>query len=165
MSERVINFNYDNDYYTPKRLVDYFSSLNAPIEYDPATTATRAAYHHIPSYTALPADGLEADWAPYHTIWVNPPFTKKREFWHKAVEVYHATRATIYFLCPISFLTTKGFTGGGQPVVLYLPPGRIKFERAAQGGQVAKAPAFGSVIISPSLDSQIVYLPKEVLDE
>lgn len=163
MCKSAINFNNDNDYYTPKKIIDYFRSERWPIDYDPATTPELAAYHNIPNFTALPDNGLETDWTEYHSIWVNPPFTLKKEFWYKAVETYRRAQTTIHFLCPISFLTTKAFSEVEQPVLLYLPPGRIKFERSPKGGEIAKAPAFGSVIIRPNYEGHIAYMPKEVI--
>lgn len=165
MSKGAINFNYDNDYFTPKKIIDYFADrLHRPIEYDPATTPELAAYHGIPNFTALPDNGLDANWTVYGCVWINPPFTQKQEFWDKAVASYRARASVFLFLCPISFLTTKAFTKWQQPIELYIPQGRIKFERAP-GEQVAKSPAFGSVIVRPADDTQIFYLPKGLTDD
>lgn len=157
MSRGVKKYNEQAvEYYTPKKLLDYLG----PFDYDPATTLERALYHRIPNFTCLPDDGLLEDWTRYKRIWINPPFNDKHHFWWKACETYQKAHNRILFLCPIEFLTTARFHKPNQPITLFLPEGRIKFEREASGGGEAKSPAFGSVIIKPSDSDHIVYLPK-----
>lgn len=76
------------------------------------------------------------------------------KFLAKAVETYRQTRADIYFLAPVEFLTTKRFhqatTGIG--VRIHIPDGRVKFIRG-EDSTVAKSPAFGSVIIKLADDT------------
>lgn len=140
MSKGAISFSNNDDWYTPKELVDRFGKF----DYDPATTPKRAKILDISNYDIKNTDGLSSDWTNYKRIWINPPFTKKKEFLEKAWATYQQTGAEIYFLCPISFLTTKSFhnvLGGGR---IYLPNGRVKFEKT---DGVAESPAFGSVVI------------------
>lgn len=160
MSKGAVNFDEQAvEYYTPKKIIDYLGLF----DYDPATTKERALYHNIPHYDTVLSDGLKTDWTKYQRIWINPPFSDKHHFWWKAVETYRKAHNEIYFLCPIEFLTTGRFHQPKQPITLYLPEGRIKFEQDATGGGVAKSPAFGSVIIKPSEENHIIFLPKEVI--
>ena len=112
-------FTKDNEYYTPSVFVARFGKF----DYDPATTRERAAEFGVEHFDTIETDGLKADWTPYKRIWINPPFTIKHEFFKKAVETFAKTKADIYILFPIEFLTTKRFhdilgTRGG---VLYVP--------------------------------------------
>lgn len=158
MSKGAVNFNEEAvEYYTPKALLDYFG----PFDYDPATTPERAKYHHISNFDTKETDGLKQDWTPYSRIWINPPFNIKILFWQKAVETYRKAHNQIFFLCPIEFLPTIRFQNTNQPFTLYLPRGRVKFEHTAGGGDTAKSPAFGSVIISPSDTYQLELIPKD----
>lgn len=113
MSKGAVNFSEDNEWYTPKALVDRFGQF----DYDPATTSERAKILDIPNYDTEETDGLAQDWAKYKRIWINPPFTIKHKFLEKAWKTYQQTKADIYFLCPIQFLTTKrshNILGGGS---------------------------------------------------
>lgn len=140
MSKGAINFSKDNEYYTPPELVSIFG----PFDYDPATNLERALKLHIPFFDTEETDGLKSDWTKYKRIWINPPFTLKHKFWEKAWETFNAVGNDIYFLCPIEFLTTKRFHKCFRGGTIYLPSGRIKFEK--EDG-CRKSPAFGSVVI------------------
>lgn len=141
MGNGVKNYSKDNEYYTPKEIVSRFGSF----DYDPATTQEKAEEFGVAEFDTIETDGLKADWTKYKRIWINPPFTKKKEFLAKAVETYNKTHADIFMLFPIEFLTTKKFheTAGGG--LVYLPNGRIKFESGL--GKDTRSPAFGSVVI------------------
>lgn len=145
MSNGAIRFSEDNEWYTPKSLVDKFGEF----DYDPATTEERAKLFGIPNYDTEETDGLSSDWTKYKKIWLNPPFTMKKEFFKKAVDYSEKTRGEIYVLLPISFLATKTFHEilGQNGGTIYLPDGRIKFENAS--GK-SKSPAFGSVVFKIS---------------
>lgn len=140
MSKGAINFSTDNEYWTPKELVDRFGKF----DYDPATTAERAALFNIPNFDTIETDGLTKDWTGYNRIWINPPFTLKHKFWEKAWGTFNVSKNDICFLCPIEFLTTKRFHKYFRGGTIYLPSGRIKFEKE-DGSR--NSPAFGSVII------------------
>lgn len=139
-----VNFAKDNEYYTPKRVVDYFGKF----DYDPATTKEKAKEFGIENYDTIETDGLKQDWSKYKKIWINPPFTLKQEFLKKAYDTYrNHPYIYIYILFPIEFLTTKRFYNitkgvGGK---LYIPSGRINFESGL--GKKGKSSAFGSVIL------------------
>lgn len=164
MSRGAVNFDENKvEYYTPKKILDYFRACGYDFDYDPATTPERAAYHGIPNFTALPDDGLKTDWSPYRTIWINPPFNQKKQFWLKTVAAYQKTDADIFLLCPANFLPTKMFAELKQPISIWIPEGRIGFESTPEGGGAVKSPAFGSVIIKPSHQPIIRYIPKEWL--
>lgn len=155
MSKGAINFSTDNEYYTPLEVVSLFGQF----DYDPATTPERAKILSITNYDTEETDGLKSDWIKYKRIWINPPFTKKKEFWEKAWETYWRAHNEIYFLCPISWLTTKQFHDHFRGGILYIPNERIKFETS---NGVAKSPAFGSVIIKlqDSYQLKSIKLPK-----
>ena len=84
MSEGHVNFEKDNEYYTPKRIVDYFGKF----DYDPATTKEKAEEFGIEYYDTIETDGLKQDWSKYKKIWINPPFTDKHKFVEKAYKTY-----------------------------------------------------------------------------
>lgn len=106
MSKGAINFSDCNDYFTPKEIVQRFGSF----DYDPATTKEQASRLGIKNYDTIESDGLKTDWRIYEKIWINPPFTLKKEFLAKAVETFKDDcQKQIYLLLPISFLTTRTF--------------------------------------------------------
>lgn len=140
MSKGAINFSSNNEYWTPKEIVDKFGKF----DYDPATTPERAALFGIPNFDTIDTDGLKSDWTKYERIWINPPFTVKHLFWEKAWETFNKVHNDIYFLLPVNFLTTKRFHNSFRGSTIYLPNGRIKFEKS---DGTRKSPAFGSVII------------------
>lgn len=143
MSKGSINFSNNNEYYTPKILIDYFGKF----DYDPSTTKEQAEYLNIKNYDTIETNGLLSDWSIYYNIWINPPFTIKHKFLEKAYETYKKTKNNIYILLPIEFITTKRFYNivnkiGGK---LYIPKGRIKF--ISGKGKQNKSPAFGTIIL------------------
>lgn len=162
MSKGAISFSEKVEYYTPKYIVDKFG----PFDYDPATTPEQAERLDIPCYDTEDTNGLLTDWTDYNDIWINPPFTLKREFLKKAIDTFYEANIygkfiDIYILLPISFLTTKSFADimDGVCYDLYLPNGRIKFENA-EGD--SRSPAFGSVIISLTFNDERRIIPLEI---
>lgn len=145
MSSGAVNFSNNNEWFTPKEIVDIFGQF----EYDPATTEEKAKEFNIPNYDTIETDGLKSEWGGYKTIWINPPFTMKQLFFEKACKTYKESGNDIYFLAPISFLTTQKFHNICKKydcgVKLFLPNGRIKFH-VGQGNK-ASSPAFGSVVM------------------
>ena len=143
MAKAGVVFTKDNEYYTPKEFVERFGKF----DYDPATTKEKALEFGVPNYDTEQTDGLAQDWTKYKRIWINPPFTIKHEFLKKAVDTFKQTKADIYILFPIEFITTKRFhqimdeVGG----VIYVPNGRIKFESGL--GKKSTSPAFGSCVL------------------
>ena len=105
MAKAGIQFSNKDDWTTPKWLVDTFGLF----DYDPATTKEKAEEFGIKHYDTIETDGLKTDWTQYKRIWINPPFTIKHEFLKKAVDTFAKTRADIYILFPIEFITTKRF--------------------------------------------------------
>lgn len=134
-------FTNDNEYYTPRYVVDYFGKF----DYDPATTVEKAADLEIPSFDTIETNGLKSDWSQYRRIWINPPFTKKAEFLAKAQRTYDQVKNDIYVLLPIEFLTTDRFIKACRGGYLYVPNTRINFESG--NGKKGKSPAFGSIIL------------------
>ena len=153
MSKGAINFSEKVEYFTPKCILDTFGRF----DYDPATTEEIAKEHGISQYDTIKTDGLTSDWTPFKRIWINPPFTLKKDFLRKAQETYDKTGADIFILLPISYLTTKQFHDVCRGGRVFLPNGRIKF----QSGEVLKSPAFGSVIVKLEKEWSITTLNLE----
>jgi hypothetical protein len=149
MAKSGVVFTQDNEYYTPKSVVQRFGLF----DYDPATTADKAKDLGISNFDTIESDGLNKNWSSYERIWINPPFTIKHLFLAKAWETYKEVKNDIYCLFPIEFLTTKRFHNIGAKGVLYLPNGRIQFESGL--GKPSKSPAFGCVIMKLADDFSI----------
>jgi len=143
MPKAGIRFTDKDEWYTPKEVVDFFG----PFDYDPATTKERAEHFGISSYDTIETNGLERDWTQYHSIWINPPFSRKFDFLYKlmiSLSLPNHIR-TACVLLPIETLTTKKFHDIVKyPFNLIVPNGRIKFE---DGSSNASSPAFGSAIL------------------
>lgn len=153
----------DNEYYTPKRIVNYFGKF----DYDPATTLEKAQDLEIPNYDTIDTDGLSSDWSKYKRIWCNPPFTIKFDFLKKAVDTYKNNKnIDIYILLTSESLATKKFKNTMQDVKmkLFIPGGRINFESGI--GKKGKSPAFGSVIIKlqDKYDIELIDMDKLIKD-
>ena len=151
MAKSQVQFTKDNEYYTPKKVVDYFGKF----DYDPATVPSKAEEFGIDNFDTEETDGLAKDWTQFKRIWINPPFTRKHEFLAKAVETYKQAHNEIYILFPVEFLTTARFhniCGGGH---IYMPNGRINFESGL--GKKGKSPAFGSVVLKLADDTQLFW--------
>lgn len=142
MAKANVIFTKDNEYYTPKKVVEYFGEF----DYDPATTKEKAEEFNIKDYDTIDTDGLTKEWN-YKKIWINPPFTLKHLFLKKACETYNKNHNEIYILFPIEFITTKRFHDCMKDLAgkLYIPNGRINFESGL--GKKSKSPAFGSVVM------------------
>lgn len=147
-------FSHDNEYYTPKYVVDFFYPDG--FDYDPATCEGKAKEFKVPYYDTIETDGLKQDWTQYKRIWINPPFTDKHKFLAKAVETYNKAHNTIYVLFPIEFLTTARFHNLHCNCELYIPKGRINFESGL--GKTGKSPAFGSVVIKLANENTVKYI-------
>lgn len=140
MIEIVSSLKKDDEWYTPKYIVDYFGKF----DYDPATTKEKAKEHNIPNYDTIKTNGLKQDWTKYKRIWINPPFTEKKEFLEKAVYTYLIAKNEIYITLPVSYLVTGQFCNiclGGK---IYIPDGRIRFEK---WHVFDSSPTFGCVIV------------------
>ena len=105
MAKAGIQFAKKDEWYTPSSIVALFGRF----DYDPATTKEKARDLGIAEFDTKETDGLKTDWTRYKRIWCNPPFTMKDKFLAKAVQTFSETKADIYILLPIEFLTTKTF--------------------------------------------------------
>lgn len=144
MSKGAVNFKKNDEYYTPISIINNITGGH--IDYDPATNEHKAKEFGVLEYDTIETNGLTTDWTPYNRIWVNPPFTMKKDFMQKAVDtVKDNSEATIWFLVSIETLTTKWFNAMVTNYDLIIPNGRIKFEDP--NNPQAKSPAFGSIII------------------
>lgn len=154
MAKPVVGNTKDNEYYTPKEVVDMFGQF----DYDPATVPEKAAEFGLKNFDTIETDGLTKDWTQYRRIWINPPFTRKHEFIKKAQETYDKAKNDIYILFPIEFLTTKRFHEVCRGGYLYIPNGRINFQSGL--GKRGKSPAFGSVILKIDDENKVFYIEK-----
>lgn len=144
MSKGAVNFNKNDEYYTPVSIVRQITC--SKIDYDPATTIEKAKEFGVNNFDTIETDGLTTDWSLYRNIWVNPPFSMKKEFIKRAVETVNENNdIKIWVLVPIETLTTKWFNETVDVYDLFIPNGRIKFEDPSN--PKAKSPAFGSVVI------------------
>lgn len=150
MAKAGIQFKKKDEWYTPKKVVDYFG----PFDYDPATTEEKAKEFGIPYYDTIDTDGLKREWNQFEKIWINPPFTRKFEFLQKAASVVEWSHTKIFFLLPIETMTTRKFHEimNGVSYEMHVPNGRIKFEDKEGGGS---SPAFGSVVLELGADRWI----------
>ena len=145
----------DNEYYTPKKVVDYFGKF----DYDPATIKEKADEFNISNYDTIETNGLLTDWTQYKKIWCNPPFNIKFEFLKKANETKKQNKnIEIYMLLTIESLATKKFKETIQDVKikLFIPSGRINFESGL--GKKGKSPAFGSIIIKLQEQNELEFI-------
>lgn len=154
VAKASVVFSRDNEYYTPKYVVDFFYPDG--FDYDPATCEGKAKEFEVPYYDTIETDGLTKDWTKYDRIWINPPFTDKHKFLAKAVETYKQVHNTIYVLFPIEFLTTARFHDLDCHCKLFIPKGRINFESGL--GKEGKSPAFGSVVIRLADEDSVEYI-------
>ena len=130
----------NDEYYTPKEFVAIFGEF----DYDPATTQEKAKEFNLVTFDTIESDGLKTDWTKFGRIWINPPFTRKDEFISKAWETYQEVKNEIYILFPLDYMTTKKFHSTKAKGKLFIPNGRVNFERK----DVSKgSPAFGSVVM------------------
>ena len=154
VAKASVVFSKDNEYYTPKYVVDFF--FPDGFDYDPATCEGKAKEFSVKHYDTIETDGLQQDWTKYDRIWINPPFTDKHKFLAKAVETYNIAHNTIYVLFPIEFLTTARFHDLNCHCKLFIPKGRINFESGL--GKEGKSPAFGSVVIRLEDEDTVEYI-------
>ena len=154
VSKGDVTFTKDDNYYTPKYVVDFFYPDG--FDYDPATCEEKAKEFGVPHYDTIETDGLIQDWTPYERIWINPPFSEKHKFLAKAVETYNIAHNTIHILFPVEFLTTARFHDLNCKCKLFIPKGRVNFESGL--GKQGKSPAFGSVIIKLADENSVEYI-------
>ena len=143
MAKAGAQFSKRDEWYTP---IEVFRTFG-PFEYDPATTKEQAEKFGVSHYDTIETDGLKSDWTKYHSIWINPPFTKKFDFLYKLMTSLSLPNhiRTACILLPIETLTTKRFHEiVKEPFSLVIPNGRIKFDDGTGGGS---SPAFGSCVL------------------
>lgn len=161
MAKANCQFTKDNEYYTPKSVVDFFGKF----DYDPATTYEKAKEFGVSAYDTIETNGLTTDWTKYKRIWINPPFTIKHEFIKKAYETYRVAKNEIYVLFPIEFMTTKRFHEcvSGLGGKIFIPNGRINFQSGL--GKKGKSPAFGTVVLKIQEEWEVVLIDNNDLKE
>ncbi len=132
-------------WYTPKWVIDNLEK----VDYDPATTKWNANRLNIPNFDTIETNGLIQDWnsKSEHNIWINPPFTLKKEFIAKAVEtIKNGYKGFIYILVPDKSITNKYMSVLDEVEWgMIIPNGRINF--ITKDGEQTKGAFFGSVIL------------------
>ena len=61
MAKANVEFTKDNEYYSPKSVVDFFGKY----DYDPATTNEKAKEFGVKEYDTIDTNGLTKDWTKY----------------------------------------------------------------------------------------------------
>lgn len=141
MSKGAINFSADNEYYTPKQIVDMFGRF----EYDPATTPEKAKTWASRTTTRLKQTGSNltgqstSQSGAIHHSQSNTSSSKRLR------NTMTKRGGDVCMIVPIEFLTTKRFHAICKGAKIFLPNGRIKYESGL--GKPSRSPAFGSVVI------------------
>ncbi len=135
-----------DEWYTPNWVVE---KLGSEIDYDPATTKWNAKRLKIPNFDTIKTDGLKQNWneRSEKNIWINPPFTLKKEFIAKAVEtIKNGYKGKIFILVPDKSITNK-YMAILKDIEwgMIVPCGRINF--IDKKGRPSEGAFFGSVIL------------------
>ncbi len=70
-----------DEWYTPKYILDYFREEGWDFKFDPATNKEQLEYLDIPNGLTIEDDGIYKVWNRGEgDIWLNPPFSKQKEF-------------------------------------------------------------------------------------
>lgn len=72
MSKGAVNFSNNNEYYTPKSVVEYFGKF----DYDPATTTEKAKEFGIHNYDTIQTNGLNTNWGGVQSYMDKPTVYK-----------------------------------------------------------------------------------------
>ena len=140
--------NPKDDWYTPSNIIwKLEQEFAVRIDYDPATTKEVAKRMNIEHYDTIETDGLKQDWTKYKTLWINPPFTLKKEFLKKAVDTWKESGTTSFYLIRANAITNKYVYDYlvNIPYAVIIPKGRINF--ISDGKKFDKGSHFGSLIL------------------
>lgn len=152
--------NNDNDWYTPLNIYENILNLFNlnKFDYDPATTKELAKNANIKFYDDIETNGLKQDWRSYKNIWINPPFTLKKDFIEKAYLEILDNKShieNIFILIPIETLTnlnTYNLLSKNNNMLfrnIIISKGRIKFVKRSNDRIYTQktSPFFSTVII------------------
>jgi phage N-6-adenine-methyltransferase len=131
---------------TPSWLTDGIGAAIGGFDLDPcAGPDTRIAETNYSIQRG--ENGLQQDW--FGDVWVNPPFTSKVDWVHKAISEYDDPDGAdrVFLLTPDSTDVKSWFHGDIVPTAEYVwfAEGRVKF-LDPQTGEPAGSPSFGAAI-------------------
>ncbi len=156
----------NDEYYTPKNVVDKIAEMfGLNFVYDPATDIWNAERLGIEKYDTIETNGLEQDWnekAQGGDIWINPPFTLKKEFIKKAAElIRNGYKGKIAIIVPDKSITNKHIYDDLHNIdkALVIPGGRVNYINKDK--EPTKGNFFGSVIWVLGAETNIVHLDKK----
>ncbi len=135
--------NPNDEWYTPKSIVDIFTKGNYDNWMDPATNEFIANKHGFKKFYTIHDNGLNQRWEG--NVWCNPPFSLKDEFIKKAREYVDTTDNKVFMLLPASLETKIWHSYILGKAKIYIPNRRIKFENPCLEKQ--KGSSFTSVIV------------------
>lgn len=154
--KKVIN----NEYYTPKWVFEFLVKDNniSKIDLDAATNDFNM--DRLDSFInhgfSKEDNGLEQDWSEYESVWINPPFSLKKDFYEKAKQEINKEGSKIkhlFFLTPDKSITNNFFDFIEEGWNMYIPKGRISFVNG--GGELTSNNHFGSVILHYNRETSV----------
>ncbi len=118
-----------DEWYTPKYVLDYFRKEGWNFKFDPATNKEQLEYLGIPNGLTIEDDGIDRIWNECEgDIWLNPPFSKQKEFVITARNNLDAEpNLRILMLlpyCPDKPFWIKHINGRAR---IYIPEDKIEF--------------------------------------
>lgn len=133
---------YSDEWYTPKYVIDYWKEKGWNFTLDVSTTKEQLNYLEIKKGYTISDNSLDKVWdANGGDIWLNPPFSKTKQFLSKARRVFDENpNQRIMILLPFSPDSSawKEYINGKSRI--YIPSNRITFfnekkENITFGGQ------------------------------
>lgn len=144
MDKNKIHKNSKDDWFTPLWLIKLLEKkYKLKFDYDPCGNEKSKVSQHIKNFDTITTNGLNTDWSKYNNIFVNPPFSNKKDWVDKIIKEWSMGGVNIFVLLPMSLETKsiQNLLNGGK---LLIPNGRIAFE---DGKNEPKTHNFASCII------------------
>ena len=151
------NVGKNDEWFTPRWVIDFIrKEYNIEIDLDAASSIENSERLSIDYYFDKKINALDADWEVEAkdkiNIWLNPPFTLKKQFLEKAVEEFKKGKIdNLFFLINADALTVNYAYDFLKPLQekkllnLIIPKGRINFINPDDPKKINSI--FGSVII------------------
>lgn len=138
--------NKSDEWATPKSLVRPLSDAVGGFDLDPASGAERTP--HAPNVYTKEDDGLTQQW--FGNVFVNPPFSDKVKWIEKAMsEVNGGNADLVVMVLPVDTSTAWYHDLVTQaPVVCFVGPGRMDFDRRSQGHVNEGNPSFAVMLVA-----------------
>lgn len=125
--DQKVLFSHESDEYeTPQKLFDL---LNKPYSFGPFDLDAAATKDNTKcsSYFSIDDDGLNKDWSEYKKIWINPPYSKVKEWVKKAYEESEKNNVEVVMLLPSRTDTRYWADYCMKAREIYFIKGRLKF--------------------------------------